>query len=378
MFAGLFTRRLPSTVTLKTTATARGRIRSAETSGRPTNCPCAGSCPRCTSSQSLGHGQPLDAGTRRMLEASFHTDLSRVRVHTGAVASEAARHANANAFALGSDIVFGREMYAPHTRIGFERIAHEVAHTLQQRNGRGPFNMSTHARAEGEATSAAAAVVAGQPANVSMQTAGMMQRQEAGQTGLGGRPFRPFTSQPEFQLHLDPEIEAMMLQNYVRWWVSSSITEGEPSGGPQPTTGGDTGETTGQTVPVPHELPSSFFQRYDPETIGVEPDVGAILAPYNARNVPLGARDVDAATTIFRQNYAFVNALPDLRDAAPSFLRPLIPSHWRRSMAEAFTAATLTAQLKSDFPTPIEAADLSFYRMTGVSTTYIPIPGFSF
>jgi hypothetical protein len=47
-------------------------------------------------------------------------------------------------------------------------------------------------------------------------------------------------------------------------------------------------------------------------------------------------------------------------------------------MAEAFTAATLNAQLKSDFPTPIEAADLSFYRMTGVSTTYIPIPGFSF
>src|SRR4030095_8545562 len=222
------------------------------------------------------------------------------------------------------------------------------------------------------------ATVAAQPANVSMQTPGMMQRQEAGQTGLGGRPFRPFTSQPEFQLHLDPEIEAMMLQNYVRGLVSSSITEGEPSGGPQPTTGGDTGETTGQTVPVPHELPSSFFQRYDPETIGVEPDVGAILAPYHARNVPLGARDVDAATTIFRQNYAFVNTLPDLRDAAPSFLRPLIPSHWLRSMAEAFTAATLNAQLKSDFPTPIEADDLSFYRMTRVSTTYIPIQGFSF
>jgi hypothetical protein len=301
-----------------------------------------------------------------------------VRVHTGPAASEAAGRANANAFTVGSNIVFGREMYVPQTRVGFERIAHEVAHTLQQRNGRGPFNLSTHARAEHEATSAAAAVVAGRQAGVSMQTAGVMQRQEAGETSLGGRPFRPFTSQPEFQLHLDPEIEAMMLQNYVRWWVSSSITEGEPPTESEEGTGGESGETTTQTVPLPHELPPSFFEPYDPELIGVEPDVGAILSPYNARNVPLGARDVDAAATVFRQNYAFVSMLPDIRDAAPGFLRPLIPSHWRRSMAEAFTAATLNAQLKHDYPTPLEAADLSFYRMTGVSTTYIPIPGLSF
>jgi hypothetical protein len=40
-------------------------------------------------------------------------------------------------------------------------------------------------------------------------------------------------------------------------------------------------------------------------------------------------------------------ALPDLRDAAPSFLRPLIRRDWRRSIA-------------------------------GAATVYIPIPGFSF
>ena len=378
MFAGHRTRRVSSPASLKGNPPARGRVHSAESTARSAHCPCAGTCPRCTSTQSFDRGQPLDAGVRRTLEASFHTDLSGVRVHTGPTATEAARHAKANAFTVGSNIVFGREMYVPHTRTGFERIAHEVAHTLQQRSGRGALTMSAHARAEHEATSAAASVVAGRRADVSMPAAGVMQRQEAGETSLGGRPFRPFTSQPEFQLHLDPEIEAMMFQNYVRWWVSSSITEGEPSGGTEQTTGGEAGETTGQTVPVPPQLPPRFFEPYDPETIGVEPDVGAILAPYNMRTVPLGSRDVDAATTIFRQNYAFVNALPDIRDAAPSFLRPLIPSHWRRSMAEAFTAATLNAQLKHDYPTPLEAADLSFYRMTGVSTTYIPIPGFSF
>jgi Domain of unknown function (DUF4157) len=373
MFSAHRRRRQSSTVTSKTNLATRGRVHAVESQARSVHCPCAGGCPRCASSQSLDRGQPLDAGVRRTLEASYHADLSGVRVHTGPTANEAARRANALALTVGSDIVFGRDQYAPQTLSGFERIAHEVAHTLQQQNGRGRADARSYARAEREATSSAGAVIAGRRAAVSMQTAGMVQRQEAGPS------FRPFTSQPEFQLHLDPEIEAMMLQNYVRWWVSSSITEGEPAAESGEAAGGATGETTTtQTVPAPHQLPPNFFERYDPATLGVEPDIGAILAPYNARNVPLGARDVDAATTIFRQNYAFVNALPDIRAAAPSFIRPLIPGHWRRSMAEAFTAATLNAQLRHDFPTPLEAADLSFYRMTGVSTTYIPIPGFSF
>ena len=70
--------------------------------------------------------------------------------------------------------------------------------------------------------------------------------------------------------------------------------------------------------------------------------------------------------------------LPDLRAAAPGFLRPLIPTDWRRSMAGAFTAATLNAQLRHDYPTPIELSDQFYLNVTGVSTVYIPIPGFSF
>jgi len=340
---------------------------------RQAHCPCAGACPRCASTPSLDRGQPLEAGVRRTLESSYHADLSGVRVHTGPAASDLARRANAHALTVGSGVVFGRDQYAPHTHSGFHRLAHEVAHTLQQRNGRRAADSPAYARAEHEATRAAGAAAMGQRADISMRTAGLVQRQEAGETP------QPFTSQPEFQLRLDPEIEAMMLQFYVRRWVASSITEGEPTvESEEPTDTQAEGTAATPSVPVPAQLPPRFFEPYDPSTLVGEPDVGAILAPYNARNVPLGARDVDAATTIFRQNYYFVNALPDLREAAPGFLRPLIPSNWRRSMAEAFTAATLNAQLKHDYPTPIEAADLSFYRMTGASTTYIPIPGFSF
>jgi hypothetical protein len=350
---------------------------------RTPHCACGGGCPRCgarASAQTLGSGQPLDRGIRRTLEASYGADLSEVRVHTGPAAAEASSRANARAFTAGSDIVFGRDQYRPGTRDGFDRIAHEVAHTLQQRNGRGAAGAGARAGAEREAAAAAGAAYEGRQADVSMRTAGLLQRQDADETP------RYFTSQPEFQLHLDPEIEAMMLRNYLRWWIGSSITEGEPAAEGDPSSGqeapgtgsGQAGGSASTGVPPPHELPPDFFTPFDPAELSGEPDVGSILGPYNARNVPLGARDVDAATSIYQQNYRFVSVLPDLRSAAPDFLRPLIPTDWRRSIAEAFTAATLNAQLKHDYPTPIEAADLSFYRMTGVSTTYIPIPGFSF
>jgi hypothetical protein len=311
---------------------------------------------------------------RRTLEASYRTDLSGVRVHTGPSAAAAARSAGANALTVGSDIVFGRDQYDPHSSRGIGRIAHEVAHTVQQRRPTDLRDAGARRRAEREADRAAEAAAGGGRAHISMQTGGVVQLQEAGRTPTF------VTDSPEFQLHLDPEIQAMMLQNYVRWWLGSSITEGEPASESEPEAeAAGAGEpTAAPSVPPPHELPPDFFQPYDPADLGVEPDVGAILSPYNVRNVPLGARDVDAATRIFQQNARFVSILPDLRAAAPGFLRPLIPGDWRTSIAEALTAATLNAQLKHDYPTPIEAADLSFYRMTGVSTTYLPIPGFSF
>src|SRR5262245_32580250 len=43
-------------------------------------------------------GEPLDAGTRALMEPRFGHDLSNVRVHTGAQAAESARSVDALAY----------------------------------------------------------------------------------------------------------------------------------------------------------------------------------------------------------------------------------------------------------------------------------------
>jgi hypothetical protein len=82
---------------------------------------------------SLGAGRPLDRATRDFFEPRFGVDFGGVRVHDHARAHEAAGRMDAQAFAFGHDIAFGRGEYAPETAAGRELIAHELAHTLQQR-----------------------------------------------------------------------------------------------------------------------------------------------------------------------------------------------------------------------------------------------------
>jgi hypothetical protein len=88
------------------------------------------------SAAALGAGRPLDAATRRSMESSFGRDLSAVRVHDGARAAAAADGVHADAFAVGDDVVFASGRYAPATAAGRELLAHELAHTLQQRGAR--------------------------------------------------------------------------------------------------------------------------------------------------------------------------------------------------------------------------------------------------
>lgn len=77
-------------------------------------------------------GRPLDLPTRALMEPRLGRDLSHVRVHTGAEASQSAAAVNASAYAVGSDIVFAEGRYAPMTDTGSRLIAHELAHTVQQ------------------------------------------------------------------------------------------------------------------------------------------------------------------------------------------------------------------------------------------------------
>jgi hypothetical protein len=82
-------------------------------------------------------GLPLDAGTRAFFEPRFHTDLSAVRIHTDAAAAQSARTVNAHAYAVGHDIVFASQRFAPTAPAGRRLLAHELAHVWQQRNGAG-------------------------------------------------------------------------------------------------------------------------------------------------------------------------------------------------------------------------------------------------
>jgi Domain of unknown function (DUF4157) len=83
--------------------------------------------------RNLGPGQPLDSATRVHFEPRFHRDFGDVRVHAGSRAAEMARQIHARAFTAGPNIVFGRDQYQPQSRAGQRLLAHELAHTLQQR-----------------------------------------------------------------------------------------------------------------------------------------------------------------------------------------------------------------------------------------------------
>ena len=79
-------------------------------------------------------GSPLPKELRGELEAALGTQLDGVAIHTGSAANDAAKSLSANAYAQGQDIYFGAGKYDPSSSDGKRLIAHEVAHTVQQRN----------------------------------------------------------------------------------------------------------------------------------------------------------------------------------------------------------------------------------------------------
>ncbi|SMG01538.1 eCIS core domain-containing protein [Burkholderia singularis] len=79
-------------------------------------------------------GRALDAATRAYMEPRFGQDFSRVRVHTDA---RSVRACGAHALTAGDHIAFSPGRYAPDTPAGRGLVAHELAHVVQQRRGRG-------------------------------------------------------------------------------------------------------------------------------------------------------------------------------------------------------------------------------------------------
>jgi hypothetical protein len=79
-----------------------------------------------------GAGSPLPESLQRKMEAAFHADFSNVRVHQGPDAASL----SALAFTQGRDINFAPGQYNPSSLEGQKIIAHELAHVVQQRQGK--------------------------------------------------------------------------------------------------------------------------------------------------------------------------------------------------------------------------------------------------
>jgi len=92
-----------------------------------------------------GAGSRLPGALRARLERRTGQDLGGVRLHTDAAAAESARSLGADAFTMGQDVYFAAGMYRPGSSAGDKLIAHEVAHTVQQRGvgGAGPLELSS-------------------------------------------------------------------------------------------------------------------------------------------------------------------------------------------------------------------------------------------
>ncbi len=117
-------------------ATVRGRAEVAPTWAAPQPAPVLPSV--ADRIETLGPGRPMTRDDQTDHERRFDFDFSGVRVHADERAGDLAALVGARAFTLGSDVVFGRGEYEPHTRDGSLLLAHELAHVVQQSHAGGP------------------------------------------------------------------------------------------------------------------------------------------------------------------------------------------------------------------------------------------------
>lgn len=140
-------------------------------------------------------GQPLDAGTRALMEPRFGHDFSKVRVHADTKAAESAGTVSALAYTVGRDVVFGTGQYAPATPQGRKLLVHELAHVVQQGNAAFQPGTALDVAAprdslEGQAEAAAAHSNTGTlPFAGSVRTATLVQR-AVGEAGKQTAPIR--------------------------------------------------------------------------------------------------------------------------------------------------------------------------------------------
>ncbi len=77
-------------------------------------------------------GEPIDKSTQNFMESRFGYDFSNVRIHNDSLAHQSSTEINAKAYTSGSNIVFNKNQYSPHTESGKRLLGHELTHVLQQ------------------------------------------------------------------------------------------------------------------------------------------------------------------------------------------------------------------------------------------------------
>jgi len=116
-------------------------------------------------------GQPLDPKLRDRMQRSFGHDFSSVRIHDDDAAAASARALNAQAYAVGRNLVFDTGEYRPDDPGAQRLLAHELAHVVQQGARRYDPDRElavqpAGASLEQEADRAANSVARGEPARV--------------------------------------------------------------------------------------------------------------------------------------------------------------------------------------------------------------------
>ncbi|HSJ99886.1 MAG TPA: DUF4157 domain-containing protein, partial [Kofleriaceae bacterium] len=134
-----------------------------------------------------GGGEPLPDDVRARFERSLGVDLAGVRIHTDPAAASAAATIGARAYTIGQDIYFAAGQYDPR---GDRLLAHEVAHTVQQRGGSPALQpklaiSSPTDALELEADRAADSIVGGDRATVSAASGGAARQVFRWQTASG-------------------------------------------------------------------------------------------------------------------------------------------------------------------------------------------------
>jgi len=311
-------------------------------------CACGGGCPRCLA----GSGQALPAALATPLARHLGADLSGVRLHTGAEAARAVAAAGARrAFASGEHIVVGDPAFAPTSAAGRRLLAHEAAHVVQQRGGT-PMARVDPVPLEAEAQRSAHAFGAGlsnAPIRSGSAPAGALQRDDP----APGAPAGP-------GLQLDPDLQA-------RWVLAQWLAQqgGAGGGAADPADPADTAAA----------LPPRWLgtPRLGAETL----DFGSLVTPYYDRGLmPAGhgdTRDLEMVNRLFGERYRLVLGLPDLRAAAPAFVRPLIPGNWRVQLAATLTSTSIDLALSRDNPTFFELSNQTWERFTGATTISFPM-----